>query len=206
MIKQLQTALFLLFILCFGHAQTKEPSAILQLDSNTQGLLLPRMTDTDRNAIDNPALGLVIFNTTSNTLNFFDGVSWQQINTTELFTPIISGVSYHVATFSSEINTFSEAIAAEGKTIDDLITVDELDQIATDEKTNTANKIASALGITLSFTSSDQGLSIIARKDSSTIYRYFTNQGNLDNNITRYSTSNSILSNNTWTKLLIFKN
>ena len=52
-------------------AQTKDPAAILQLDTTTQGLLPPRMTTAQRDAIDSPLDGLMIFNTTTGSINFY---------------------------------------------------------------------------------------------------------------------------------------
>lgn len=52
-------------------AQTKDPAAILQLDTTTQGLLPPRMTTAQRDAIDSPPDGLMIFNTTTGSINFY---------------------------------------------------------------------------------------------------------------------------------------
>ncbi|MCX7697569.1 MAG: fibronectin type III domain-containing protein [Bacteroidales bacterium] len=43
-----------------------DPSAILELRSTTGGLLIPRMTTAQRNAITSPAHALLIYNTTSN--------------------------------------------------------------------------------------------------------------------------------------------
>lgn len=54
-----------------------DPSAILDLSSTTSGLLIPRVTTAERNAIASPATGLIIYNTTTNLINFFDGVVWQ---------------------------------------------------------------------------------------------------------------------------------
>lgn len=48
-------------------------SAILEINSITQGLLIPRMTTTQRDNIATPAVGLLIFNTTTNRLNIYDG-------------------------------------------------------------------------------------------------------------------------------------
>ncbi|WP_304196851.1 hypothetical protein [Flavobacterium alvei] len=39
------------------------PSAVLELESTTKGFLLPRMTQTQREAIASPAMGLVVFQT-----------------------------------------------------------------------------------------------------------------------------------------------
>lgn len=55
---------------------TPSASALLDLASTSQGLLPPRMTTTQRDAIATPAAGLVIYNTTTNKLNFYDGTAW----------------------------------------------------------------------------------------------------------------------------------
>jgi hypothetical protein len=51
-------------------------SALLTLTSTTRGFLPPRMTTTQRDAIGSPATGLVIYNTTTNVLNFYNGSAW----------------------------------------------------------------------------------------------------------------------------------
>jgi hypothetical protein len=53
-------------------------SAKVEITSTTQGFLPPRMTTTQRDAIAAPAAGLVIFNTTTNCLNFFMGSGWNE--------------------------------------------------------------------------------------------------------------------------------
>lgn len=56
---------------------TSNPS-ILELQSTTRGLLLPRMTTTQRNAITSPVAGLVIYNTTTNKLNVYT-TGWEEL-------------------------------------------------------------------------------------------------------------------------------
>lgn len=56
-----------------------DPSALLDITSTSKGLLLPRMDTTQRNAISSPATGLIIFNTTDTTYNFYNGVSWEEV-------------------------------------------------------------------------------------------------------------------------------
>lgn len=51
-------------------------SSILDIVSTTKGVLLPRMTTTQRDAINTPATGLKIYNTTTNAFNFYDGSAW----------------------------------------------------------------------------------------------------------------------------------
>lgn len=55
---------------------TPHASSVLELRSTTQGLLAPRMTTTERNAISLPANGLIIYNTSTNQFNFYRGSSW----------------------------------------------------------------------------------------------------------------------------------
>ena len=58
-----------------SHAQvgigTSTPNASAELDvsSTTKGFLPPRLTAAQRDAITSPAVGLVIFNTSTNCLN-----------------------------------------------------------------------------------------------------------------------------------------
>lgn len=56
-------------------------TALLDLTSTTKGFLPPRMTTTARNAIASPATGLVIYNTSTNRVNFYDGSAWQELVT-----------------------------------------------------------------------------------------------------------------------------
>ena len=42
---------------------TLDPSALLELKSNTSGVLIPRMIQDEKNAIDDPATGLLIYQT-----------------------------------------------------------------------------------------------------------------------------------------------
>jgi hypothetical protein len=55
-----------------------DSSAILDVSSTQKGMLIPRMTEAQRNAIPNPALGLLIFNTTTSCINMWDGASWKE--------------------------------------------------------------------------------------------------------------------------------
>jgi hypothetical protein len=56
-----------------------DPSAILELNSTTQGFLPPRMDNSEINAISNPAEGLIVYSTQSKCLFLFDGANWQKI-------------------------------------------------------------------------------------------------------------------------------
>jgi hypothetical protein len=55
-------------------------SAIVELKSTISGLLFPRMTAVQRNAIPSPAEGLMVYVTDLNVLSYFDGTNWLNIN------------------------------------------------------------------------------------------------------------------------------
>jgi len=55
-------------------------SALLDVDSTTGGILFPRMTTTQRDAIGSPANGLVIYNTTDDKLQVRAGGSWVDLH------------------------------------------------------------------------------------------------------------------------------
>ncbi len=57
---------------------TPNASAKVEIASTTQGFLPPRMTTVQRDAITSPAAGLVIYNTTTNCLNFSVGSGWNE--------------------------------------------------------------------------------------------------------------------------------
>ena len=59
---------------------TTNPAAKLDIESTTSGVLLPRMTTAQVNAISSPSNGLTVYNTTLNTLCFYNGSSWQKVN------------------------------------------------------------------------------------------------------------------------------
>jgi hypothetical protein len=59
-----------------GTNASNNASAKVQINSTTQGFLPPRMTSTQRDAIASPAAGLVIYNTTTNLLNVYNGTMW----------------------------------------------------------------------------------------------------------------------------------
>jgi hypothetical protein len=62
-----------------GIGGTANAAAILDAASTTKGFLPPRMTTTERNAIVTPPAGLVIYNTSTNVLNFYNGTAWAAV-------------------------------------------------------------------------------------------------------------------------------
>lgn len=57
-------------------AGTSDPSAGLEVDFADKGILFPRMTTVQRDAIVNPAEGLFIYNSDEQCLEFYTGTGW----------------------------------------------------------------------------------------------------------------------------------
>jgi hypothetical protein len=85
----LLAALMMLLILSFSNNKisaqsmgisstsiTPDPSSILEMRTNTKGLLIPRMTTTERDLISLPANGLMVYNTSTSRFNFYNGSAW----------------------------------------------------------------------------------------------------------------------------------
>jgi hypothetical protein len=61
---------------------TPDPSARLDVSDNQRGILIPRLTTAERNAITNPAPSLLIYNTDCNEYQYYiDGTGWVSILT-----------------------------------------------------------------------------------------------------------------------------
>ena len=62
-------------------------SAALDVSSTTKGMLVPRMTTAQRDAIASPTTGLMVYNTTVNAFQFYNGTAWSAVgasNSTQL--------------------------------------------------------------------------------------------------------------------------
>jgi hypothetical protein len=71
---------------------TPDASAALDITSTTSGVLVPRMTTTQRTAIATPATGLLVFDTTLGQFYFYSGSAWTAIplsTTTNLSTSYV---------------------------------------------------------------------------------------------------------------------
>lgn len=70
-------------------AVTADASSIVDIQSTTKGLLIPRMTETQRDAIASPATGLQIFQTDGTSgFYYWDGAAWVAV------TPSLTGLPY----------------------------------------------------------------------------------------------------------------
>ncbi|HEV7347167.1 SBBP repeat-containing protein [Telluribacter sp.] len=59
------------------------PSAVLELESTNKGFLPPRLTTTQRDSMQEPANGMVIYNTTLNCLQLYSASTWTCLAKTE---------------------------------------------------------------------------------------------------------------------------
>lgn len=86
--KKICTLLVLILSVAVSFAQnnigigTTNPhaSALLDITSNTKGLLIPRMTTAERTAIASPAKGLMVFDNTTSSFWFYSGTAWAEMN------------------------------------------------------------------------------------------------------------------------------
>lgn len=60
-------------------ATSIEGDCLLKLESTTKGFRPPSMTTTQRNAISTPIAGLMVYNNTTNKLNFYNGSAWEAV-------------------------------------------------------------------------------------------------------------------------------
>ncbi len=65
---------------------TANSSAMLDVSSTNQGILIPRMTAEQRNAIPSPAIGLLIYNKETNRLNYYKSSGWYELSSSLLST------------------------------------------------------------------------------------------------------------------------
>ena len=79
-----------------------DASSLLDVSSTSKGLLAPRMTVTQRNAIVNPANGLIIFNTTSGCPNYYNNGNWSEW-CGSVVNPLITTLSCGTATVTGSL-------------------------------------------------------------------------------------------------------
>lgn len=58
-----------------------QESALLDVQSTESGILIPRMTTSQRNAISSPALGLLVYDRDFKAFYYFDGIRWISLST-----------------------------------------------------------------------------------------------------------------------------
>ena len=89
--KQMKRIFTLALIMTLGHAagfaqvgistdaSVPDTSAMLDIKSTTKGILVPRMTSVQRAAITKPAKGLLVYDSTTTTFWYHNGVAWNEL-------------------------------------------------------------------------------------------------------------------------------
>ncbi|MFH1119396.1 MAG: LamG-like jellyroll fold domain-containing protein [Bacteroidota bacterium] len=89
-------------------------SAMLDVKATDRGLLIPRISNDARNIIPSPATGLLLYNATTNQLNFYNGIYWHELDA-EFITSTIGTLSVEGGI---SINTSSAATAENSAMLD----------------------------------------------------------------------------------------
>ncbi|MEM9721513.1 MAG: hypothetical protein AAGA10_19765, partial [Bacteroidota bacterium] len=78
-----------------------DPSAILDITTTEKGVLIPRLTLAQRDAIPNPAQGLLVFISSDTSFHYYTGTQWESLSAPIL--QVTGGVAY-TAGVGIEIN------------------------------------------------------------------------------------------------------
>jgi len=92
-----------------------DASSILDISSTTKGVLMPRLTNAEKNAIVTPANGLVIFNTDNNQLEFNSGTNSYPIWSPIAATTIVSTDSNNIITTGNDGGAYLKSTFHVGK-------------------------------------------------------------------------------------------
>lgn len=105
----------------YAGSSTMNASAILQLDSTSKGMLIPRVTTTQKNAITSPATGLLVYDTTLGAFNYWAGSAWVSLSVgvQTLQQTLAAGNTYTVGDYTltvhaNEIQIINNVTGGEG--------------------------------------------------------------------------------------------
>jgi hypothetical protein len=90
-----------------GGGASLNPAAIIELNSTTKGFLPSRMTTTQRNAIATPPTGLIVYNTTTNTIDIYNGTAWVGAVTGRVTSASMPAGSVLQVVSTTKLDTFS---------------------------------------------------------------------------------------------------
>ena len=120
------------FLMCLINSQssaqlgigTNSPnaSAMLDITATNKGLLIPRMTNSQKNAISSPATGLIVFCTdcgTAGLMNMYNGTDWVRLdgnisNTPSITTTAVSAITATSASSGGNVTSSSSTVTAKG--------------------------------------------------------------------------------------------
>ena len=88
-----------------GLGGTASADAVVNIISTTKGVLIPRMTTTQRNAIGSPSTSLLIYNTTTTQYELYTGSTWQSLSSYISGTLTVTGAATLQSTLAVNGNT-----------------------------------------------------------------------------------------------------
>jgi hypothetical protein len=110
-----------------------DPSAILEVQSTTQGVLMPRVTLTQRDAIANPALGLLVYQTNEIAgFHYYDGSVWTLMGSAKVSSPTANDLQF--------LTSQDVVLSATGSGEGDLVFYDDTDTQLGTYTMNTGNE------------------------------------------------------------------
>jgi hypothetical protein len=83
-------------------------SAMLDIQSNYKGMLVPRMDSSQRVNISNPATGLLVFDTEANGFFYYNGTDWLSLSN-QIISPASAGMN---EALFSVVNTSGDTVFA----------------------------------------------------------------------------------------------
>jgi hypothetical protein len=97
------------------NSTNSEPNsrAMLDVESTSKGVLIPRLTTAQRNAIPSPPAGLMVYNSTVNKYNYFNGGAWSEFVVGGFTLPFFAQIDQDIAAFhiyNNNISTSSSSI------------------------------------------------------------------------------------------------
>ncbi len=97
---------------------TPHPSAVLDLSSSTQGLLIPRMTSALRTDIVSPASGLLVFDTDLNSIAYAADTGWvitgRCVSTVSSGSANINGTTNYLSKYATSTSLGNSSIVENG--------------------------------------------------------------------------------------------
>ena len=150
-----------------------DASAVLDMTSTTQGVLIPRMTTAQRGAIATPAIGLQVYDTDTSSIWSYNGASW--VNGTGGPGKFIDGASSDIAYYDGRV----------GIGRDDFSTVHKLwvEGVKSTDGTNTAIISNADYTGTGTSTATTAIAAVTSNQGTGSITTAAASQGILNNNI-----------------------
>jgi len=133
-----------------GLGGTASADAVVNIISTTKGILIPRMTTTQRNAIGSPSTSLLIYNTTTTQYELYTGSTWQSLASYISGTLTVTGAASLQSTLNvTGASTFANVTINGNETVNGVLSVTGNTTLASVTGTNaTINGTLSVTGNT----------------------------------------------------------